>query len=69
MITKWDWWIGVILIVMAVLTHALIPRYEWHHDEARSIYWTRMDRWTGSAALFWIDGEGMHQGVRPVAAR
>lgn len=26
-----DWWVGVLLIVLALLVHPLLPRYEYHH--------------------------------------
>jgi phosphatidylglycerophosphate synthase len=27
--TRRDWWLGVLAIVVVVLFHALFPRYEW----------------------------------------
>ena len=53
MITRRDWWIGVGVIVVALLGHALIPqyvpRYEWRHEVDDA--WLRVDRWTGNAQL------------------
>lgn len=61
--TRRDWWIGVMLIVFALLVHALIPRYDFRQERSGSAYWTRIDRWTGSAAVFRIDAEGMRPDV------
>ena len=42
--TRLDWWCAVLLIVLALLIHALIPRYEviGYGDS-----FVRLDRWTG----------------------
>ena len=43
-------WIGIALLVFALIAHAAIPRYEFRHvPESR--YWVRTDRWTGSAVI------------------
>ena len=47
-ITKRDWWIGVVLVVLVVLSHAMFPRYEWRERGATLI---RIDRWTGGAVV------------------
>jgi len=58
MITRRDWWIGVTLIVLALLVHGLVPRYDFRQFRDTTS-WTRIDRWTGSAALFVVDRDGM----------
>jgi hypothetical protein len=49
--TRRDWWIGVGVIALALMAHAVIPqyvpRYEWRHESANR--WLRVDRWTGTA--------------------
>lgn len=51
MITRRDWWIGVWMVVLALLAHAIIPqffpRYEYQH--IGGLGGTRIDRWTGRA--------------------
>ena len=51
MVTRLDWWIGVVLVVLAILAHELVPRYEYQHESSGSIYWLRVDRWTGQAIV------------------
>jgi hypothetical protein len=43
-----DWWIGIALVVAALLVHAALPRYEWRETMGgrRAV---RIDRWTGNA--------------------
>lgn len=45
-----DWW--AIAVVLAVLLHALLPRYEWRDPggEDHSTY-IRIDRWSGRAEI------------------
>jgi hypothetical protein len=43
--TRRDWWLGVALVVAAVLLYALVPRYEWR--DAGGVPRIRIDRWTG----------------------
>ena len=43
--TRRDWWIGVVLLVLAILAHALIPRFEIVSPQGSAIW--RFDRWTG----------------------
>ena len=50
MITKRDWWIGVGAVVLALLVHAWVPRYEWRTPEYAAVA-IRIDRWTGAAEL------------------
>lgn len=47
--TRRDWWLGIALVVLALLTHAAVPRYEWTHVQGNN--WTRADRWTGRLSL------------------
>lgn len=50
MITRRDWWIGVLLIVGGLFFHAVFPRYEWRHfEQGPGFGLIRIDRWTGSA--------------------
>ena len=52
MMTKRDWWIGVLLIALALFVHALMPRYEYRNfGEPNEGVFTRIYRWTGSAEL------------------
>ena len=47
--TRRDWWIGIAVVVVAILVHALIPRYEWR--DWRGAPLVRVDRWTGTAVM------------------
>lgn len=53
MVTRRDWWIGVALIVLALVAHAVVPlyvpRYRWQHQDGISRL--RADRWPGNAEL------------------
>lgn len=44
-----DWWIGIALVVAAIVLHALVPRYEWRNYGSVPI--VRIDRWTGRAVI------------------
>jgi hypothetical protein len=50
-VTRRDWWIGIALVVAALLFHALVPRYEWHTVRwgANRDHLIRVDRWFGTA--------------------
>ena len=48
--TSRDWWLGLGLLVAAILCHAFVPRYEWR-QVANSVTLIRIDRWTGRAEL------------------
>lgn len=52
--TRRDWWIGIALVVAALLAHALFPRYEWSPQRGgmgSSFGMIRIDRWTGTTSL------------------
>jgi hypothetical protein len=46
MITRRDWWLGILVLALALLAHAAIPRYEWR-TTAMPLLMMRIDRWTG----------------------
>ena len=48
MMTRRDWWLGVLLVLAGLFLHALLPRYEYHYAELRGNLW---DRWTGQARM------------------
>ena len=55
-VTRRDWWLGVVLIVGAILVHATVPRYEWQGlRNRRGDEYLRIDRWTGQAVYVWVD--------------
>ena len=37
MVTRLDWWIGVVLVVLAILAHALVPRYEYQQAKRNGL--------------------------------
>ena len=45
------WWLGVAVIVLAILVHALVPRYEWRTLDYAPRHLLRIDRWTGDLEL------------------
>lgn len=55
-----DWWLGVLVLTLAILAHALLPRYQVigipaENGGLRTI--SRFDRWTGrveAANTRWI---------------
>lgn len=51
--TRRDWWLGVLLLVGAIILHALIPRFEWVSltPEGDVI---KVDRWTGVEEHRWV---------------
>lgn len=51
MMTRRDWWLGVALIVVAILVHAAMPRYEWQTFGSAAAMRIRIDRWTGTMQL------------------
>lgn len=48
--TRLAWWLGVGVLAIALLAHALIPRYEWRALPGHPTL-VRVDRWTGAATL------------------
>lgn len=55
--TRRDWWMGITIIALVVVLHALLPRYDVQvHDGG----FVRIDRWTGEVeagvgrALPWV---------------
>jgi len=51
--TRRDWWIGILVLVAAIVAHAAINRYSWHlyalegqGQNARALL--RIDRFTGT---------------------
>ena len=59
MVTRLDWWVGVVLVVLAILAHALVPRYEYQQTAASGIAWIRVDLWTGQAQLVAVTADGV----------
>lgn len=54
--TRRDWWIGIGLIVVALVLHAALPRYDWRQTGAQFI---RIDRWAGRAERgYFYDARG-----------
>jgi hypothetical protein len=53
MLTRRDWWLGVVLIVAALLVHAAVPRYTWRivATGPAAVLTMRTDRWFGEAEL------------------
>lgn len=51
MVTRLDWWIGVVLVVLAILAHALVPRYEYQQAGPSGIGWIRPAAPSGAAGL------------------
>lgn len=43
--TRRDWWIGIMILVVVLLFQALFPRYEWR--QIGGAFFARIDRWTG----------------------
>jgi len=49
LISRRDWWLGVIVLAVALVFHALAPRYDWIAHSTAGLM--RIDRWTGGATL------------------
>lgn len=43
------WWLGVLVIVLALVAHAVFPRYDWRPVSGHPNVLVRVDRWTGRA--------------------
>jgi hypothetical protein len=54
-----QFWLGIAVIVVAILAHAAFPRYEWRQVPEFPAAWTRIDRWTGSLQLGAIQPGGV----------
>lgn len=52
--TRRDWWLGVILIVGALLLHLAFPRYQYTSFR-QSVAMIRVDRWTGHTTVVMPD--------------
>lgn len=64
--TRRDWWLGVALLVAAILAHAAFPRYEWRG--AFGVPTMRIDRWTGGWEVGHnVDGRWVEDGARAPA--
>lgn len=48
-LTRRDWWMAVTLVTVAIVFHAVWPRYDWRHVTGN--VFVRIDRWTGHANL------------------
>lgn len=46
--TRRDWWLGIVLLTVALLTQAAVPRYTWQQSGTLVI---RVDRWLGIAEV------------------
>jgi len=49
--TRRDWWLGIVLLALVILSHAMLPRYEFTPPDPSSgrPFGMRFDRWTGRA--------------------
>ena len=47
--TRRDWLLSLAALVLAVLLHAALPRYEWLRVNDTMV--VRLDRWTGHASV------------------
>jgi hypothetical protein len=47
-VTRRDWWLGIAVLVAALVFHAFVPRYTWHYPIAGSRMAVRFDRWGGA---------------------
>ena len=46
--TRYDWWLGIVILCAALVFHAVFPRYEVHARIAEAGPPFRVDRWTGA---------------------
>lgn len=51
--TRRDYWLGVLLLALAILAQGLLPRYEWRiaGDPTGIQQLIRVDNWTGGAQM------------------
>lgn len=67
--TRRDWWLGVLLVILMLLVHVAIPRYEYKDLPLRGgvgaalagkeigVVQLRVDRWTGRLRIVFVSGE------------
>lgn len=68
MITRRDWWFGILLIAFVLLLHAAVPRYNWEHLDGMT--WTRADRWTGHLTIAaFTDGQWIERDARTLGKK
>ncbi len=54
--TRRDWWIGIVVLLLALSSYSVWPRYEWRSTNGQALI--RIDRWFGTAEIGrWNDGE------------
>lgn len=46
-----DWWLAVLILALALLVHAAVPRYELVSSGMGGVAFIRFDRWTGRAEV------------------
>ena len=49
--TRRDWWLGIALVAVVLVLHALVPRYDYRATDQPGEVWMKIDRWTGDASL------------------
>jgi hypothetical protein len=64
--TRRDWSLGVVALVIAVVLHALFPRYQWQPDTQRAGM-IRTDRWTGRTVYGSMSSDGWVPNGEPSA--
>ena len=55
--TRRDWSLAVVVVVMAVVLHALFPRYQWQANTQQAGM-VRIDRWTGRTVYRSMSSDG-----------
>jgi hypothetical protein len=64
--TRRDWWLGVAVLAIAIMVHAILPRYEWRQVGNAFV---RIDRWFGAAAVGQFgDGRWAPYTPQPIAS-
>jgi hypothetical protein len=61
------WLGGCVLLLLAALGHATLPRYEWHPVTGQPAAMVRVDRWTGRAV--WGTVNPLTGNWQPLAAK
>ena len=64
--SKRDWWLGAFVVLVALLAHAALPRYEWLTVSPRVVL--RGDRWTGTVSVGTVTPESENRFVVTFAA-